>query len=440
MRRYKKSLFALGTAVLLAASALAGCKSAGGQTEPPASAGDSTSQETVKAEAVQLKLMNIWAGADSKAGEFANMVNAFNEAYKGQYEIVVEDQTDYDAYTDKVRILVSTGSTPDLFTFVKTSNLELYSESGNLMDLTELLEEPEMAERFMPGVVDSAKYEGKNYCMPYENALIPIMFNNRLLENAGIKAVPESYEALFEDCEKLKASGIAPLTQMTNDVAWTSMLWYTYALAACGGPDVYERGLDDSAFVEAAELLLKMFDYTTSDAVGADASVVNGHFFNERAAVYPNGSWIFGRIKSEGVEGLYDNIILSPGFSYKGNNGGAYVNSIQAYFAAAKQEDPKKEEAVKAFFRFITEPDRVTKLSNESGSLFVIKTTVDENTDPLQAELVAQADKADFLLETFESKMPAAVANGFAPALESMVLGETTPEEFVQTLKTLSEE
>ena len=60
------------------------------------------------------------------------------------------------------------------------------------------------------------------------------------------------------------------------------MLWFSQALASAGGPNVYERGLDDPAFVKAFEVMENVSIHTTSDAVGADAGVSGGHFLSKK--------------------------------------------------------------------------------------------------------------------------------------------------------------
>lgn len=432
-----KKLISLILLTALAASVFAGCGGSANSSGTPADGGGdgSSSAEPASAGEAVLTFPCIWVGSDSKAEVFGQMVAGFNEENAGKYQVKIEDQTDYDAYRDKIRTLISTGAAPDIFTVQDFPDLELYASSGKLMDLTSFLSDSDMSGRFVEGLVESSKIDGANYAMPYENAVIPIMYNNKLLEQAGVTSVPTTYDELWDACEKLKAQGVFPTTQMTSANAWTSMLWYSYALAACGGPDVYKNGFDDPAFEKAAEIMVKMFEYSSSDAVGADATVVNGHFFNERAAIYTNGSWILGRIKTEGVEGLYDNLVLSPGLSYEGKNGGAYVNAVQAYLVAGKQDDPVKEEAVKAFLQYVSDPERVAELANSSGALFAIDLDASNITDPLQSLIVQQSSEAAFMIGYFQGSVPTAVANAFPAALESLIIGDITPAEFVQQLK-----
>lgn len=422
-----KKLIAFSLAAAIGVLSFTGCS---GQTGTASGAGSSQAGQEVT-----LTFPCIWVGSDSKAKVFGEMVAGFNTEYAGKYQIKLEEQTDYDAYRDKIRTLISTGAAPDLFTVQDFPDLELYASSGKLMNLTDFLAESDMASRFEDGIVERAQIDGANYAMPYESAVVPIMYNQKLLEEAGVTSIPTTYDEFWDACAKLKAKNIFPATQMTSANAWTSMLWYSYALAACGGADVYNNGFDDPAFEKAAEIMVKMFQNTSSDAVGADATVVNGHFFNERAAIYTNGPWILGRIKKEGVQGLYDNLMLAPGLSYDGKNGGAYISTIQAYLVAGKQDDPQKAEAAKAFLRYVSDPERVVELANSSGALFAIKMDASKITDPLQAEIVKQSAAASFMIGHFQGSVPTAVANEFPAALESLVIGDITPAEFVQHLK-----
>jgi len=423
--------------ICILASIMAACGGSGdsGTTDTAGGGMETAGAASSNEEVIELAFPCIWVGTDSKAEVFGQMVRDFNAEYDGQIKVSIEDQTDYNAYRDKLRTQLSTGSAPDIFTVESYADLELFSESGKLMDLTEFLGTSSMADRFREGLIDASLVDGINYGFAYENVFVPIMYNSSLLKEAGIETIPESYDQLWTACEALGEKGIFPTVQMTNDNAWFSMLWYSYALASCGGANVYENGLDDPAFVEAAGILKKMFDYTSSDAVGADATVGNGHFFNERAAIYTNGTWILGRILSEGVEGLYDNVEVGPSLSVDGENGGAYINVIQSYICASAQEDPAREEAIQKFFEFITQEDKIVELTNSSGSTFAITIPDTSIEDVLLSEVVKKANDAAFTVGHFQGSVETAVANAFASALESLVLGDVNAQGFVDMLK-----
>ncbi len=441
MKKKMSRILAAALVGVMSISLLAGC---GGSDQGASNEGNANTENAgaenagageaeATGEEVVLTFPCIWVGEDSKAEVFGQMVTSFNEEYDGQYQINIEEQTDYDAYQDYIRTNISTGSAPDLFTVKTQADVKYYSESGKIMDLTEFLA-GDVAANFVPGAVDAAKLDGVNYAVPYEMAYIPVMYNQKLLDAAGA-TVPTSFEELWETCDKLKASGVTPMCQMTANNAWTSMLWYSYALAACGGPDVFEKGFEDPAYAQAAELVKKMYEYTSSDAVGADASVVNGHFFTEDTAIYTNGTWILGRINSdEANEGLYDNLTMGGGLSNGGQNGNSFVSYCQAYIMAAKQDDPAKQAAVEAFLAWITNPEKVTELANSSGALFAINMDETALTDAKAIETFKLRQNCDFAIGSFEASVSTSVANAFPAALESLVLGDISAEEFVEYL------
>ena len=384
---------------------------------------------------IEITFPCIWVGTDSKAEVFGQMVEAFNEEYDGQYHVKIEDQSDYDAYQDSIRTQITNGKAPDVFTVKTQADVEYYASSGKVMDLTDFLEE-DIADNFVQGAVDNAKVDGVNYAVPYEMAYIPIMYNQAELDEAET-AVPASFEELWETCDALQDSGVTPMCQMTGGGnAWTTMLWYSYALAACGGADVYDKDYTDEAYVKAAELVQEMYNYTNSDAVGADASVVNGHFFNGDDAIYTNGTWILGRINSEEATypNLYQNLTLGAGLSNEGANGNAFISYCQAYIMVGAQENEQKEEAIKTFLAYITDKQRVLELANSSGSLFAIDVDSAQLTNEKAAEAYDLCKNASFVIPSFEAQASTEVANAFRSLLEELVLGDITPEQFAAGL------
>lgn len=387
-------------------------------------------------EEITLNFPTIWVGTDSKAKVFGEMVDEFNKEYAGKVKIVIEEQTDYQAYRDKIRTMIGTGNPPDLFT-EDTLKLEALAASGKLMDFSPYFEEGDWANVFSEGSLSEATVDGQIIAIPYETAGFAIYYNEELLNKVGYDEFPKSYNEMFELAEKLKAEDIIAFPLMTGENAWTSMLWYSNIVIAIGGPEVYKRGLDDPAFVKAAEVLKKMFDYTSSDAVGAGAAVVNGHFLNFGAAIYTNGPWFIPRFAKEGINDLGEKVRFALPPSYDGGEGsyGGMANTIQAYLCAAKQEDPEKAQAVAEFYKFITAPERVYKLAESSGSMFTIKIDPNPNDPALKQELSKAMAEAPYMVKHFNDSMPVAVANGFPAALDSLILGEVDAEGFVELLK-----
>ncbi|MCG8501796.1 MAG: extracellular solute-binding protein [Firmicutes bacterium] len=399
---------------------------------------DEAKQTEPSQKEVVINFPSIWVGKDSKANVFGSFVKEFNEKNAGKIKVVVEEMADYQAYRDKMKTNIAAGTVPDVFSFNNAKDSVLYYKSGNLMDLT-----PHMnggwKEDFIADALKEVTYQDKIMAMPYEFAVTPLMYNKRLLDKAGVAEFPKTMDAFIEMAEKLKGQGVMAASQMTGENGWFSMLWYSHLLVAHGGPDVFDRGLDDPAFLEAAKSLKKLFQYTTGDAVGAGAAVAGGHFLSEKTAILVNGPWFIGRIEKEAAEGMYEQVNVAPAPTVAGGKGkqGYYVGFIQSSLAAAKQKDKAKEDAVAAFFKYISTPENVKRLSLDSGSLFVIKFKTDENDkmSHIQKQMIEQSSSAPSITKHFNAAMDTAVVTEFPQALSGMILGEFTPEQFVEQLK-----
>jgi len=381
---------------------------------------------------------SIWVGKDSKANMMDELITKFNEDNKGNIKVVVEEIADYDAYEEKMRTSIAAGSVPDVFITKAGSKAEPFYKSGKLMDLTSYMNEG-WKDRFVGNILNTATYNGQILAVPYEFAITPVLYNATLLKDAGYDTFPENYDEFFVMCDKLKANGVIPLSLMTSDNAWTAMLWYSQLLHAFGGPDIYEKGFDDPAYVEAAKILKKMFEYTTMDAVGANAAVAAGHFLSGRTVMLMNGPWFIGRIKSEGEGEFYKHVAVANAPEHKDGKGekGGEVGFVQALICAGSQKDKDKETAVIKFLDHLTVPDNVKRLSIDSGALFVIKTEMGEGDEmeKLQKQMVELSNGAPYIVPHFNMSVSQEVATEFPQALSSMILGEKTPEQFIETLK-----
>lgn len=437
----KKRYIALLLAVLMCVSLCAcGSKvassnssaSTSSSAETASNAESAPAESEVPQEKVSLTLMNIWCGADSKAAEWSRIIADFNKEYEGLYEIVVEDQADYDAYEDKMKTLISTGNTPDLFTF-KGQSLANFSASGQLMDITEFVTSDEMASRFKDGTFNGIDYEGSYYCIPFETAYIPLMYNTKLLDAAGAE-IPTSYDELYDAATKIADSGIYPITQSTGSNAWFSQLWLTYCLASVMGPDIYDYAYDSAEWIEGVELYTTLTQHSEADIVGGTTADANGNFFNERSAIYCNGTWICGRIASEGVPGLDSSLAVGGTLAYNGKNAGGMMNINQGYIGAAKSDDPNHVAAVEAFLEFITRSEEVLALSKSSGALFSVIYDESQLPEGLQTSILAAGSASAFTFDHVQNKMTPQVWDAYLANIDGLVLGETSAEEFCQAL------
>jgi raffinose/stachyose/melibiose transport system substrate-binding protein len=381
---------------------------------------------------------SIWVGTDSKTKSITSLVEQFNTANSGKIRIIIEESPNYDDYRDKIRTNVVAGSFPDFFTLDQV-DMNAFLQSDKLLDFGPLLDS-RFKSGITQGIFDSVTdASGKVKVIPYEKAVPVFIYNKELFAKAGYDHFPATYDELFALFDKLKALGITPTSQMTAANAWTSQLWFSNIIVAIGGPDVLEKqDFNDPAWVKAAETIKLLFDkYTTSDAIGASASVAGGHYLNGKTAILANGTWYFGRLANEGIPGLVDNSAVAVSPVYTGGKGkaGGFAGSTLAFFAAANTNDNQKKTAVWEWIKFLTLPDNVKTISLNSGSLFHVNVDLGNDISPLLRQTLALLDKAPYFAYHFDASLPLPVVNEFPQALSSLVSGESSPAQFVARLK-----
>jgi raffinose/stachyose/melibiose transport system substrate-binding protein len=383
---------------------------------------------------------SVWVGTDSKAPYMTQLIEAFNEENAGSIKVVVEEQTDYQAARDKLRTTITTGETPDLCIMDTTYDIKGYSEAGKFMDLTPYLEEG-WGDDFAEGAFDAWSVDGKVYALPFESAIFTPIYNTKIFNEIGWDHFPATYDEFFQFCKDAKAKGFNAMGQMAGDNAWSSMLWYSLIVEAIGGKDVYADGLQNPAFVQAAEVLKEMYEYTFDGALSATAGDVNGHWLNRDTAIYLNGPWWIGNLYKEdnAVDGvlLADDCDVAVNPKFEGGKGdGGLVTTVQGFLAAAKQDDPAKEAAVVKFLQYVTDPAHVSELALSSGAMFFVKYTPSPETSVISQKFTEIANNANYTVLHVNGAFPTAFSTAFPTAVQELISGSLDAQGFVDYLQT----
>ena len=388
------------------------------------------------AEEIVINFPCIWVGTDSKAAYMAKLVDEFNAANEGKIKVVIEEQTDYQAYRDKLRTTITTGAAPDICILDTTFDIKAYAESGKFMDLTPYLEEG-WGDDFQEGCFDAWSVDGKVSILPFESAIFPICYNTEILKEAGWESFPDNYADMMQMFKDIKAAGYNAMGQMAGENAWSSMLWYSLIVEAIGGKDVYKDGLSNPAFVEAAEVLKEMYDYTFDGAISAAAADVNGHFIARDTALYLNGPWWIANFYKEENGGLNEVVDVAVNPAFEGGKGdGGLVTTVQGFLACAAQEDPAKEAAVVEFLKYISNPNRVAEWALDSGAMFFVKYTPSPDTNEISQKFTEIANNANYTVLHVNGAFPTAFSTEFPAAVSALVLGQVDAQGFVDMLQT----
>ena len=158
-------------------------------------------------------------GVDGSATYMDGLIQRFNEAYAGKYEIVVEEIPGQQDYIEKLKLLNSNDELPVLFDLGADPTLaEMIIADDKLLDLSDvILNDADWMSVLIEESVEFNTVNGKLIAAPaYQDSYSGVWYNKEVFANAGVDEFPTTWDGLLEACEKIKATGVAPIALMTN--------------------------------------------------------------------------------------------------------------------------------------------------------------------------------------------------------------------------------
>lgn len=384
-------------------------------------------------EVVEISFPTFMCGTASQTEWVKNRVEAFNEQYAGQYQVVVEEIPGDQNYIDKMKVLYSAD---DLLDVIVTGGYNLIdSMKDKLVDLTPYVEEDAEWYDFMSEVGKNVNSrDGRLYAVPYIRQTIGYFYNTELFAQAGIESAPTTWDEFFEDCEKLKEAGITPVSMDTSDSGWCTSLFMGAMAADSDEGEAFMNTNQPESYVNddlirAAGQIQNMFqNYTTADALGGDYAAAANNFFNEKTAIIANGPWM--------VSKFYDTSVVAEDFADKievaAFPGNVMYNSGQVGWSIASKT-PEKIEASLAFVKFMTSEES-QRLDLEMCSVTPDCAIEAADVYPQVEKTVSLADAADRSINDYQSLWHATVVDEVSVQYPLLADGSITPEEFVQAL------
>lgn len=241
-----------------------------------------------------------------------DLVEAFNQEYKGKYRIDVEWILETEEeYRKNLKRLNVTDELPAVITDLRVlpSFYQMMIQEGRIKDLSPYINEDEEWKGMIePAVLEAcSEPDGKIYLAPLSTAAFScagVFWNKQLFAEAGISEFPKTWEEFWNCCDQLKACGITPLALHTEGTAWAPMLFATAELAdteegADFMKELYPESYQNQNGLRLAHTLKRLFSYTTDDAVHVDFDVSYTNFVSGKAAMVSNGYWMIDQIPEE---------------------------------------------------------------------------------------------------------------------------------------------
>ncbi|WP_449065321.1 extracellular solute-binding protein [Planomonospora algeriensis] len=283
---------------------------------------------------------------------------------------------------------------------------------------------------FLPGPLSSTKYNGKTYAVPQVTDTLALIYNKRLLKEAGWEKAPTTVEELKQAAldvkEKTGAAGLA----LNVDAYF--LLPFMYGE---GGDmlDVQNKKITINS-PENAKAMGVVSDLITSGAASKPA--IQDSYANAmtvlkdgKAAMIYNGPWALAELYQGKEFKDKENLGIAPVPAGSAKAGAPTGGWNYAIYAGSKNIDASYE-----FLRFMSTVEAQAKVAKEI-SLLPTRASAYDNAD-----VKANPDVAVFkpIMETATPR-PWIPEGGqlFQPLLEgyqSLVGGKTSPEDMLKTV------
>lgn len=442
-RRLAVIAAALGTVIL------AGCGQGAGGSESTQDTQSTTQAETQAAQAgeeaksqdgssqvIQIDYPTFMCGTASVAGWFQERCQAFNEQYAGKYEIVVEEIPNTQDYVDKMKVLYSSDSLPDVLNTGGYNIIDMMQDK--LVDLTPYVDDEWRGTMSEIGIKVNSR-DGKLYGIPSTRQLVGYFYNKELFAQAGITEPAKTWDEFFEQCEALKQAGIVPMSMDTADSGWCTSLFLGAMTASNEAGEEFMNTLQPKdynvpEFIDAVKKIQVLFqEYTTPDSIGGDYAAAANNFQNEITAMIANGPWM--------VQNFYDTTKCEEGFYEKVGTAmypeGTMYNAAQTgWHVAAKT--PEKIEAAIEMIKFMTSEESQKLYLEMTGNICDRNLTSDQ-IYPLVNEVIENASKSTYNINDYQSLWYANVVDEVSVQYPLLAQGEMTPEEFAAALTAAAE-
>lgn len=347
---------------------------------------------------------------------------------------------------DKLRVRMIDGDLPDA-AFPRDLLIPVLARGGKLRDLTPFLDGPNWEgdarwrDTFLPGALDGWRIDGGTYSVPLGYACWSIFYDKALFRAHGW-VVPRTWEEFFALCEKIRATGLAPVS-LTGVYGQYPDAFLRSAYYNLAGPAAWQALNDlapgartDPRYVRAAEILQRITQrYTLSGWEGATHTAAQLAFLEGRAAMTVSGSWMVHEMDGKFPAGFELGVMNFPLFP----DGVADPSTIQASadnFFLFATGDPVREKLTLDFLRFLTSRSRAEAFVRRVDAPVAVKGVPLAAFSPRMQETIALINQAREAFNMPQVMLqPPTTRQVLIDARLDLMTGKISPEKFGERLE-----
>ncbi|MFD0775012.1 ABC transporter substrate-binding protein [Streptomonospora algeriensis] len=393
--------------------------------------------------------LNVMMYQDSLAVVQKNAAKRFNENHEDIKAVV--NEVPGDGYEDKLRTVMGSGESPDMFFNWGGGSIESYVEQEMLLPLGATLQEnPEMKEAFIPSIFEAGKVNDTQYGIPLRGTQpVMLFYNEQVFEDAGVEP-PETWQDLLDLVDTFKEEGVTPFA-LGGATPWTEQMWMQYLVDRLGGYEVFQRiqngdseGWRDPAVLEAAEMVQDLVDRGAFGDNYASVSYTEGAasalLSEGKAAMHLMGSWEYSTQLADAEEFAKNDLGYTafPALPDGEGNPQAVVGNPTNFFSVTDDGDSEAE----VDFLKQTYSDEYVQDMVENGEV-----PATANSEEMIQEHSPNPDYATFQYQmvrdaptfqlSWDQALDRSVAEPMVTEIEKLFNKQVTPEEFVDNVAAL---
>ncbi|NYJ32320.1 ABC transporter substrate-binding protein [Nocardiopsis aegyptia] len=392
--------------------------------------------------------MHVWMYQDTLVVVQDAAVERFNAESDVQ---AVIDEVPGDNYEERLRTAMGSSEQPDVFFNWGAGSIQPYVEQDMLMPLDDLLaEDPELADAFIPSILEAGAVDGVQYGIPLRGTQPVILFyNEAVFEDVGVEP-PQTWEDILDLVDAFDEAGVTPFALAGAD-PWTEQMWLQYLVDRIGGPEVFQRihdgdmeGWRDPAVLEAAETVQDLVERGAFGDAYASVSYTEGGastlLSEGRAAMHLMGSWEYSTHLDQDRAFAEEDLgytVFPPVPDGEGDPANVVGNPTNFFSVTADTAYP---EQAQEFLGYTSQEEYVADMvaNGEVPTTTNAEEAVADSPNPefatFQYEMVR--DAPHFQL-SWDQALPPETATPMVTEIESLFNGQSTPEQFVDALAAL---
>lgn len=398
----------------------------------------------------QAETITIWHWMSDREDAFLELAKRYEEE-KG-IKINFELYAPSDAYTQKIRAAAQTTTLPDIFGILgEKRDFASFTKAGHIYNLTEDMNKDGGAWKntiFSKALAVNEFGEGNSfgiepgiYGVPIDVTNIQMLYNKDLLEKAGLDPdnPPKTWDEFLVAARAFREKGIQGLVSGWGEIWMIDCFASNYAFNIMGKRKVLDtiRGkvpYTDPDWIQVFDLFRQMRDegVLATGIVTMVNKTAEQLFANNRAAFAFNGSWCVN-VYSGMNPGLNYGVMLPPKVTDRrtmviwGGAGSSFMVNKRS----------KSVEKAVTFLKWLTDVEQQVYLAEKTKNLPSNKFSLKDIPEVL-SQFADDMDNTTHPSVWGVSEFPAVIET-FDKGIQSIIIGEKTPEELAAEVQAIKE-